>query len=104
MGKNEVMKVQERGVTLVVLTITIIVLLILVGVSINGIFGESGLISNAENAKKKAKIENEKEIIESANILAEMRSKTGQITVEEMQKAMDETTRRRKNNSYKQWG
>ena len=48
--KMELIKKRERGITLIALIITIIVLLILAGVALNTLFGEYGLISNAEKA------------------------------------------------------
>lgn len=90
---------EERGITLVALTITIIVLLILAGVSINAIFGDSGLINNAKKAKENAEIASEIEYIQQASIIAIAESRTGDFTVEEMQDAMDKTVRNRKNNN-----
>ena len=45
---------RERGITLVALVITIIVLLILAGVSIAMLTGENGILTQANEAKKKA--------------------------------------------------
>ena len=42
---------QKRGITLIALVITIIVLLILAGVSIAMLTGQNGILSQAENAK-----------------------------------------------------
>ena len=42
----------SKGITLVALVVTIVVLLILAGVSINLVLGENGLISNAKEAAK----------------------------------------------------
>ena len=56
--------------TLVALVITIIVLVILAGISLNGIFGESGLINSAQKAKENAEIAEETEIV--AQIQEEM--------------------------------
>jgi len=42
---------QEKGVTLVALVITIVVLLILAGVSITGILGQNGILTRATSAK-----------------------------------------------------
>ena len=48
------MKLQkEKGITLVALVVTIVVLLILAGVSINLVLGENGLITQAQEAKRK---------------------------------------------------
>ena len=41
---------KQRGITLIALIITIIVLLILAGVALNSIFGQGSLIGNAQNA------------------------------------------------------
>lgn len=43
----------SKGITLVALVVTIVVLLILAGVSINLVLGENGLIKNAKEAKEK---------------------------------------------------
>lgn len=44
---------KEKGITLVALVVTIVVLLILAGVSINLVLGENGLITQAKTAKAK---------------------------------------------------
>ena len=43
----------NKGITLVALVVTIVVLLILAGVSINLVLGENGLITQAQEAKRK---------------------------------------------------
>ena len=43
---------KERGITLVALVVTIVVLLILAGVSINMVLGNNGLITKAKDAKE----------------------------------------------------
>ena len=43
---------QERGITLVALVITIVVLLILAGVSISMVLGQNGIVTKAQDAKK----------------------------------------------------
>ena len=46
------MKVKkEKGITLVALVVTIVVLLILAGVSLNLVIGNNGLIKKAQEAK-----------------------------------------------------
>lgn len=52
---------QERGITLIALVITIIVLLILAGVSIAMLTGENGLLSRSKNAVIESKIADCKE-------------------------------------------
>ena len=44
---------KSNGITLVALVVTIVVLLILAGVSINLVLGENGLITQAKEAKRK---------------------------------------------------
>ena len=53
-GDKKTMKTkikQEKGITLIALVITIVVLLILAGVSINAIFSENGIINKAKGAR-----------------------------------------------------
>ena len=45
------MKTKENGITLIALVITIIILIILAGVSINLILGENGIVTKAKAAK-----------------------------------------------------
>ena len=46
------MRQKEKGITMIALVITIIVLIILAGISIAGISGENGIIKQGENAKR----------------------------------------------------
>lgn len=45
------MKNKEKGITLIALVVTIVVLLILAGVSISMLTGENGIITQAQDAK-----------------------------------------------------
>ena len=57
------MKNREKGITLIALVVTIVILLILAGVSISMLTGENGIINQANNAKENtelARIEEEK--------------------------------------------
>ena len=56
----------SRGVTLVALVITIIVLLILAGVSLAMLTGDSGILTNADKAKANTAVSNAKNAIEMA--------------------------------------
>ena len=59
-----------KGITLIALVVTIVVLLILAGVSVNALFGNSGIIEKAkeaQNAMDKAKENDEKGINELTN-------------------------------------
>lgn len=53
---------KNKGITLVALVVTIVVLLILAGVSINLVLGENGLITKAQEAKRKTAEAKENEI------------------------------------------
>ncbi len=52
---------KERGITLIALVVTIIVLLILAGVSISMLAGDNGIIRQSQRAKEETKIGEEKE-------------------------------------------
>ena len=61
MEKSDINK--TKGITLIALAITIIVLLILAGVTIGAITGENGIIKNALEAREQTEIAEEKEAI-----------------------------------------
>lgn len=52
---------KERGITLIALVITIIVLLILAGITISMLTGENGILNKASKAKEEHLIEQYKE-------------------------------------------
>ena len=51
--KNKRNYLKEKGITLIALVVTIVVLLILAGVSINALFGDSGIIEKAKDAQNR---------------------------------------------------
>ena len=51
--KNEKMRKEERGITLVALVVTIVVLLILAGVSLNLVIGNEGILTRSKEAADK---------------------------------------------------
>ena len=57
-------KHKEKGITLIALIITIIVLLILAGITIGALTSNNSILKQAGNAKNNTKIAKEKEIIE----------------------------------------
>ena len=68
------MKTKEnKGVTLIALAVTIIVMLILAGVTIATLNGENGIITQAKNVKKMSEASSEKEAIELALSLTKMK-------------------------------
>ena len=85
-------KNNKKGITLIALVITIIVLLILAGVSIAMLTGDNGLIKNAGKSKEQAEIDSEKEIIETSTVEAMGKNKYGNITQNELQEQLDKIT------------
>ena len=82
----------DKGITLLALVITIIVLLILAGITISAITGNNGIIGNAGKAKEEAEIANEKEIVEKATVQAMGNNKYGNIEEDELQEQLDKET------------
>ena len=83
---------KEQGITLIALVITIIILLILAGITISAITGDNGIIRNTKNAKEETEIANEKEIVEKATIQAMGNNKYGNIEESELQSELDKET------------
>ena len=71
----------SHGITLIVLVITIIVLMILAGVSFSMIMGDDGIISKAARAKEEAIIGEEKEQVEAAYSGAESNELKPNVTI-----------------------
>ncbi len=65
-SKNK-LKAKNRGITLIALIITIIILLILAGVTINLTIGENGIFKAAKNAGKNYMEAQDRELAEIAN-------------------------------------
>ena len=64
-----------KGITIISLTITIIILLILSGVSISTISGENGILTKTRLAKQMSEVSSEKEAIQLDVMLANMENK-----------------------------
>ena len=89
MGKQRLRK--NKGITLIALVITIIVLLILAGVSIAMLTGENGILNQAQNAKKQTDIASEKEAVSLAYTTAYAKNNgEGKVTYSQMQDALDD--------------
>ena len=82
----------QKGITLLALVITIIVLLILAGITISAITSDNGIIQNAISAKERAEMANEREIVEQATIQAMGKNKRGNIVRDELQDELDKIT------------
>ena len=82
---------KENGITLVALVITIIVLLILAGVSIALVVGDNGVLSNAKKAKYDSVAAEEKEQVNLAYTSALTKNLGAAVTAENLQTELDES-------------
>ncbi len=82
----------NKGITLIALVITIIILLILAGITISAITGDNGLINNTGLAKEETEIANEREIVEKATIQAMGNNKYGNLEESGLQEQLDKET------------
>ena len=71
----------EEGITLVALVITIIVLLILAGVTLSMVMGESGIFGKANSAKEKTQLSNAEETIKLAVLENQVKSVSGDVAL-----------------------
>ena len=83
---------KKSGITLISLAVTIIILLILTGITIATITGNNGIIKNANDAKEQTEIAEEKEIVDRAIIQAMGHNKRGNIVQDELQEELDKIT------------
>ena len=83
---------EGSGITLITLAVTIIILLILAGITIATITSDNGIIKNANNAKEQTEIAEEKEIVDRATIQAIGNNKRGNIIEDELQEQLDKIT------------
>ncbi len=78
----------EKGITLVALVITIIVLILLAGISINMLLGKNGILERAKNAKEQTLIAQYKEQIELVKAETRLQYIDG-VTLERLKSAFD---------------
>ena len=80
----------NKGITLIALVVTIVVLLILAGVSISMLTGENGIITQAQNAKERTEIGEEKEAISVAYSGAKIKKEGTDVTANDMQEEFNQ--------------
>lgn len=78
------MRSTNKGITLIALVITIIILLILAAVSINLLFGETGVIERSKEAKFKTHFRSVEEQVELYKADQEMKKLLGEIVEKEL--------------------
>lgn len=84
----------NNAITLISLIVTIIILLVLAGVTINLTIGENGLFNTAKNAGKNYINEEEKELADLENIYSQIKIATGEdskitISMEDLNSLID---------------
>ncbi len=87
-NKMSKLKKYKKGITLMSLVITIVVILILAGVSIAMLIGENSILKQASNAKKQTEIANEKERIQLAVLSSTVNSSNTELSTDKLQKAL----------------
>ena len=88
--KQEIQQKKEKGITLIALVITIIVLLILAGVTIATLTGDNGILTKTNEAKESTEIETEKEIIKLAVLAASEKEGYKDISKEKLQNELEQ--------------
>ena len=87
--QRETRRKQANGITLIALVITIIVLLILAGVSIAMLTGENGILTQAQNASKQTEIAEEKEQIALAYNGAVTKKQSTDVTADDLKEQFE---------------
>ncbi len=85
----EKFKNNRKGITLIALIITIIVLLILAGMSIRALTVDNSILKKAANSKESIEIEEEKELIALSVVHSMKKNKLGNIDEEGLQNGLD---------------
>lgn len=79
---------EKKGITLIALVVTIIILLVLAGISISMLTGQNGILNRASEAKEKTSVAEEKEKISFAVTLCKMNKKDGDIDKDSLENAL----------------
>lgn len=79
----------KNGITLISLVVTIIILLILTGISISMLSGNNGILRQAGNAKKETDIAEEKELLQTAVLSAISKEKYGDMNKDKLDEELD---------------
>ena len=87
---------RDRGITLIALVVTIVVLLILAGVSISMLTGENGIITQAQNSKEATEQARVEELVDLAvnSLIGENQGSTNGITPQMIAEEVNEMENR----------
>lgn len=85
-------RIDNKGITLIALAITVIILLILAGITIGTLKGNNGIIKETKKAKEETEIDSEKEIVELSVIQAMEKNRQENITQNELKTKLDNNT------------
>lgn len=80
--------IKENGITLITLIITVIILVLVAGISISQLSG-NGLIGKTMSAREQAEIQGEKETIQAAIVNAKSKNRYGKLTKDELQQELN---------------
>ena len=93
-NKGETIKRMKnnKGITLLALAVTIVVLLILTSIGLKLALGNNGIIGEAKNAKELAEIDEEKGIVKRATTVSLIKSKASKVEQDTLEKALNDET------------
>lgn len=73
---------RNKGITLVALTVTVIVLIIITGITVNFTLGENGVITRAKETRESVQIDDEQKGVKIAAVEAKMESHSSEKSME----------------------
>ena len=82
-------QIKRKGITLIALAITVIVMLILAGVTMNLITGNNGMLFNANKSKSQTEIDEEKKILKASVLSAIGADSVANLTNDNFTNALD---------------
>lgn len=91
---------ENKGITLLALIVTIIILIILAGISISALTGDNSIIKQAGNAKVESEISKEKELLELAAVKTMGKDKNGNIEKDKLQEELNKSVGNNKCDVY----
>ena len=79
---------KNKGITLIALVVTVVVLLILASVTVGTLMGKNSTIKKAQEAKREQEISQEREIVELSAVQAADKDKFGNVEEENLRQAL----------------